>query len=224
MVMMVAAFPPGLRPSPLHKQSHCIHPRTLGPGGSLPRSADEEDTASERWIHCLRPRSSKAREVGFSPASVWPGRSPFHLHGPCGHRKYPRWTPQAWGLPGVGKPRGLEIGVQAEPGASRPAAGRGSLKEAERDKSGAQGLCPPWSFPPRPALAPLTACPAHGPPRFSERGRHPREVGPAAWVVWSPLQRVPDGAWQAGRCPSPRAGPETRLPGSSGQVHSSSKY
>lgn len=36
---------------------------------------------------CLRPHSSKAREVGFSPVSAWPGRSPFHLHGPCGHRE-----------------------------------------------------------------------------------------------------------------------------------------
>ena len=83
-----------------------------------------------------------------------------------------------------------------------PSSGRqGSLKEAERDKSGGRGtLCPPWSFPLPLALAPLTSCPARGPPRVQGQGAPPtwsstgpREVGPAAWLVWSPLQRVPDG-------------------------------
>lgn len=137
------------------------------PGGSLLGSADEEDTASERWIHLpeatqlkstgsgIQPCVCVAREVTLPPPrALWPQGS---IHD--GH-------PVRWGLPGVGKPRGLEIvGCKQSRGASAASGRQGSLKEAERDKSGAQELCPPWSFPPRPALAPLTACPAHGPPR-----------------------------------------------------------
>ena len=157
MVMMVAVSPrPSPRPSsvlsPLHEQSRCIHLRTLGPEGHCSVLQMRRTQLQRGGFTCLKPHSSKAREVGFSLASAWPGRSPFHLHGPCGHREVSLTdTPCGGGFRGWESQGGWKSWGANRPGGASgygPSSGRqGSLKEAGRDKSGGAGtLCPPWSF------------------------------------------------------------------------------
>ena len=76
--------------------------------------------------------------------------------------------------------------------AGEPEGGRKRQVGGHRDALASMVLSPP----PGPGPTDILPCPwstqGKGPPP-TRGSAGPREVGPAAWVAWSPLQRVPDG-------------------------------
>lgn len=107
------------------------------------------------------------------------------------------------GAAGGGKAKGaISHGVQTALGelqerdlqrqAGEPEGGRKRQVGGHRDALASMVLSPP----PGPGPTDILPCPwstqGKGPPP-TRGSAGPREVGPAAWVAWSPLQRVPDG-------------------------------
>ena len=150
-------------------------PEDPGPRGSLLGSADE-DTASERWIHLpeatqlkstgsgIQPCVSVAREVTLPPPRVLRPQGSVH----DGH-------PVRWGLPGVGKPRGLEIvGCKQTRGSFRrgtlqrqagePEGGRKRQVRRQRDALSSMVLPPP------PGPGPTDILPCPWPPQSPGKG------------------------------------------------------